>query len=459
MKTKSTLKAFLIASTILHFTLYTLHSHAAVIQQVIVRQQWPWSTDIKVEFKLAEVTSPVDISVKAFNGNVELDNSKLVESITGDLYGISESGIGQFVIDPVKAFGNAKVAIADFRVELEVTDSSANLNEVLYKVFSLTNSSEAVVNITRKELLNRKYGSVVTDYSEFGEGFTTSLSDVLVWTAVTNDVKYKTTHLVMRRIPAGTFICGGNENSPGISVAISNDYFIGVFEMTQRQCAYISAARGAASYFNNVSYRDTRPRENVAHADIRGQSANAWPYPDSPANASYVGAIRIKTGVSSFDLPTEAQWERAARGGTSTIWNNGETSTTSGRANPVIGKLGRTQYTGGYIDNGTTATAPAADCTTVNGTAEVGSYAPNAFGLYDCHGNVMELCLDRYADWNNITANILLNGTTEFAATSHVAKGADWSRTPINQYIDKRYSVGQQGRDKTCGFRLCCSAE
>ena len=40
--------------------------HAAVIQQVIVRQQWPWSTDVKVEYKLAEVTAPVDISVKAF---------------------------------------------------------------------------------------------------------------------------------------------------------------------------------------------------------------------------------------------------------------------------------------------------------------------------------------------------------------------------------------------------------
>ena len=89
---------------------------AAVIDEVIVRQQWPWSTDVKVEYKLAEVTTPVDISVKAFNGNVELPLPS--DAMAGELYGITESGIGQFIIDPVKAFGNAKIAIADFRVEL-----------------------------------------------------------------------------------------------------------------------------------------------------------------------------------------------------------------------------------------------------------------------------------------------------------------------------------------------------
>ena len=110
-----------------------------MIQQVIVRQQWPWSTDVKVEYKLAEVTSPVDISVKAFNGETELPLP--AEAVSGDLYGISESGIGQFIIDPVKAFGNQKVAIADFRVELELSESAANINEVLYRIVDLDNGS------------------------------------------------------------------------------------------------------------------------------------------------------------------------------------------------------------------------------------------------------------------------------------------------------------------------------
>ena len=453
MKTTTAIKTLILTSSIFHFSFFIFNSaaQAAVIDQVIVRQQWPWSTDVKIEYRLSGVTSPVDISVTAYNGTNKLDNSNIDDALTGNRYGVTDS-VGTIILDPVKAFGGTKVAIADFRVELELSDSAANIDEVLYKVFSLTNSSEAVVNITRRELLNGKYGSVVTDYSVFGEGFTTSLSDTLVWTAVTNDVKYKTTHLVMRRIPAGTFTCGGGANTAGISVTLPNDYFIGVFEMTQRQCAYISSARGSASHFNNVSCRDMRPRESVAYSDIRGMSANSWPDSDSPAAASYVGAIRRLTNVSSFDLPTEAQWERAARGGN-------ETSTATGRSNPVIGKLGRTQYTGGYIDDGTTATEPSQNCTTVNGTAEVGSYAPNAFGLYDCHGNVMEWCLDRYVEWASMTDEILLNGTTSVSAANHVAKGADWSRSTANQYIDRRSSQSQTKVDKSLGFRLCCVAE
>ena len=60
------LNAFLVS------VLATAALNAAVIEQVIVRQQWPWSTDIKVEYKLSAVTNPVDIAVQAFNGETEL---------------------------------------------------------------------------------------------------------------------------------------------------------------------------------------------------------------------------------------------------------------------------------------------------------------------------------------------------------------------------------------------------
>ena len=188
--------------------------NAAVIQQVIVRQQWPWSTDIKVEYKLAEVTNAVDISVKTYNGDVELGSSNLASAITGDIYGISESGIGQFVIDPVKAFGNQKVAIADFRVELELNDSAANIGEVLYKIFDLTDGS--CTDVTRADLLNGKYGTVETDYTAF-TGFNTPVSDVVIWTGVTNKEEYATTKLVLRKIPAAgqTFTMGSPSSEIG----------------------------------------------------------------------------------------------------------------------------------------------------------------------------------------------------------------------------------------------------
>ena len=106
------------AIAILHFACFILHSHGAVIEQVIVRQQWPWSTDVKVEYKVTGVTSPVDIHVRAFNGETELNSVALAAATKGDLYGIAEDTVGSFVIDPVKAFGTSKIALANFKVKL-----------------------------------------------------------------------------------------------------------------------------------------------------------------------------------------------------------------------------------------------------------------------------------------------------------------------------------------------------
>ena len=113
--------------------------NAAVIEQVVVRQQWPWSTDVKVEYKVTGVTSPVNIAVRAFNGNVELDSSNLESSIKGLRFGIAEDTVGSFTIDPVKAFGTSSVALGNFKVKLSLTPAAANINEVIYKVFNLTN--------------------------------------------------------------------------------------------------------------------------------------------------------------------------------------------------------------------------------------------------------------------------------------------------------------------------------
>ena len=97
------------ATTVIATTLAAASLNAAVIEQVIVRQQWPWSTDVKVEYKVTGVTSPVNIAVRAFNGDTELDSSNLESSISGERYGTAEDGVGSFVIDPVKEIGRAHV--------------------------------------------------------------------------------------------------------------------------------------------------------------------------------------------------------------------------------------------------------------------------------------------------------------------------------------------------------------
>ena len=110
---------------------------AAQIDEVIVRQQWPWSTDVKVEYKISGVSAPVDVGVKVYDGEDEIVSENLARSLKGDIYGISTNGIGTIIIDPVKAFGTARKVMANFKVELVPSDSPANMCEVLYKVYDL----------------------------------------------------------------------------------------------------------------------------------------------------------------------------------------------------------------------------------------------------------------------------------------------------------------------------------
>ena len=125
---------------------------AATIEKVVVRQQWPWSTDIKVEYMLSGVTEPVDIAVTAYNGEQVLDSSNFGNAIRGDRFAVATGGVKSFILDPVAAFGTASESLSDFKISLSVFKSKDNMNEVLYKVFDLT--SGECENITRAQLLN-----------------------------------------------------------------------------------------------------------------------------------------------------------------------------------------------------------------------------------------------------------------------------------------------------------------
>ena len=153
---------------------------------------------MKVEYKLLNVTTPVNLTVKAYNGATELPLP--VSAITGDLYGIAEDGVGTLVIDPVKAFGTEKIALANFKVKLTVADAPESA-EVLYRIYDMSTGTYPFpkTDVTRADLLNGKYGSYETDYSKIGEGFKTGLADVMIWTGVTNSPEYKTSKLVLRR--------------------------------------------------------------------------------------------------------------------------------------------------------------------------------------------------------------------------------------------------------------------
>ena len=117
-----------------------LRADTAAVEQVIVRQQWPWSTDIKVEYKLSgvDIEHPVNLGVRAFNGETEIDSDVLAGAIKGDVYGLCEAGVGEILIDPKAIFGEGRVALNNFKVQLSVSPSDSNAGEVIYKIFDLT---------------------------------------------------------------------------------------------------------------------------------------------------------------------------------------------------------------------------------------------------------------------------------------------------------------------------------
>lgn len=200
------------------------------------------------------------------------------------------------------------------------------------------------------------------------------------------DRRYKTDVLVLRHIPAAnvTWTMGAPEgelgrgnNEVAHQVTLSADYWIGVYEVTQRQYEILTGKK--QGYFSNPNYYATRPADCVSYDSIISDSG-------------FIALLRKRSGITGFTLPTEAQWEFACRAGEGAALYNGQ-NLSDKYEDANVGLLARYRYNSGEYD----AMAPA-DSGPELGSAPVGSYEPNAWGLYDMLGNVMEWCLDWFQE-------------------------------------------------------------
>ena len=200
--------------------------------------------------------------------------------------------------------------------------------------------------------------------------------------------EYKGDKLVLRLIPPGTFMMGspsdelgreissiGKENKHEVS--LTKPFYIGVFELTQRQWSLVMGTSKPSSSSGKRRQGNYYPTHEVTYNDIRGTvNGAAWPAHNQVDANSFMGRLRSKANMM-FDLPTEAQWEYACRAGTGSALNSGKNLTTTGSNR--CGNLDEVAWyyprSGGY-------------------PTTVGNYLANAWGLYDMHGNVMEWCLD-----------------------------------------------------------------
>ena len=259
-----------------------------------------------------------------------------------------------------------------------------------------------------------------------------------------SDDTCRTTELWLRRIPKGTFIMGSPEGEVGRDsnetqhqVTLTEDFYIGVFEITQKQYSLIQGSN--PSYYKG----DTRPVESVSYNDIRGTGSTdgaGWPaYGHAVDSGSFLGKLRAKTG-KTFDLPTEAQWEYACRAGTTTALNTGK-NLTSKDQDSAMGEAGRYSYNkndgkGGYSSNHT----------------KVGSYLPNAWGLYDMHGNVWECCLDWWME--DLGSSAVTDPKGSNSGPHRVIRGGGWSYNAQNCRSANRHSSHPSSNYNRYGFRV-----
>ena len=289
---------------------------------------------------------------------------------------------------------------------------------------------------------------------------------------VTNNL-YKTSSYVMRRIHAtgrpwrmGSPVQGETGDTDVSrttvtvthNVVLTNDYYIGVFPVTQKQYWFMTGG-SLDGGVDNAHFKSTAdafvcPMENVSYESLRGTD---WPRSGRTVGGSLL-KIRALTGLA-LDLPTESQWEFACRAGTGTAYNNGKNCTTSNNGGTPCPNLAEVGWYGGNVNIEYYGNAKDGN------TYEVGLLAPNAWGLYDMHGNVFELCLDWYSEgaaytgtfadgWENGVPTLEPVGAEN--GTRRVGRGGDFFSGPLYARSCYRSSVLPNVGDSNYGFRFVC---
>lgn len=211
-----------------------------------------------------------------------------------------------------------------------------------------------------------------------------------------NKPEYKGDKIVLRLIQPGSYMAGDSSAKHGI--VITKPFYIGIFEMTQKQYANVMG-KNPSRYIG-----DSRPVDSVSYKDLRGNPAIIpydWPLHDGvQTNGTVLGALCQRTGLS-FDLPTEFEWEYCCRAGTTGDYNSDQ----------EISKLGR------FTDNGGSAEK----------SADVGTYSPNNWGLYDMHGNILEWTRDVYcSDVLSLNQKVDPVGSSDLSQTPRIQRGGSF---------------------------------
>ena len=217
-------------------------------------------------------------------------------------------------------------------------------------------------------------------------------------------------------VEGGTFTMGATSEQgtdalygekPAHYVTVS-DFYIGKYEVTQAQWRAVMGSNPSKFKGDNL------PVEQVSWNDIQ----------------KFITKLNTMTG-KTFRLPTEAEWEYAARGGNKSKGYKYSGSNT----------LDNVAW---YTNNSSSKTHP------------VGQKQPNELGLYDMSGNVWEWCQDWYGSYSSSSQT---NPTGPSSGSYRVLRGGSWDSIAWCCRVSYRYGFNPDYRDDDGGFRLACSSK
>jgi formylglycine-generating enzyme required for sulfatase activity len=233
-------------------------------------------------------------------------------------------------------------------------------------------------------------------------------------------------------------------------VTFTNDYYIGVYPLTQMQLFRVQGAK--PSRFASCDNWETRPAENFPYAIMRGSKEEyRWSslnpsHAVETADGYYLASFRRYTGLM-LDLPTEAQWEVACRAGTESAYNDGTDS---------MDAVGWNSSNWGRDPN----------CRS-NETHVVGLLKPNDWGLYDMHGNVGEMCLDWFSSgsyFSDGTEAVEPPGSDKSredgdGVNYRVVRGGNWDAAASEARSSSKGFRNFWEPTGKIGARLCCPVQ
>ncbi|MBK6943064.1 MAG: SUMF1/EgtB/PvdO family nonheme iron enzyme [Planctomycetes bacterium] len=254
------------------------------------------------------------------------------------------------------------------------------------------------------------------------------------------------TGVVFVLIPGGTFLQGAqkiDESAPNFDRLAQEDespqtvtldpYFLARHELTKGQWFRITDGDEPSLYLRGTTCADDA-------------FAIGWEHPIEHVSWNDCALRLPRVGLA---MPTEAQWEYGARGGTQTPWWTGRgAATLAGTAN-VLDRRAERAYPGwgmqqGNFDDGYVGLAP------------VASFRPNAFGLFDVHGNVWEWCADEYRNFYRFITprpgdGLRTRELSDFA--NRVARGGCASGAALQARCSQRFQGPPSDRNQHLGVR------